>query len=315
VTGATLGRPAPGWDARGMVVDEFAWARPSAELRPWVGHYAGWRQRGVPPVTHRGLPTPYLTLVLTLDDPLVVYAHPDPRQAPGSYDALVGGLHLAPALLAHGGRQSGVQVAVHPLACRALFGLPGGELAGLDLDLADVLGRLRVEELRARMLAARGWPARFAAVDAALSALARRRDAEVHPDVAHTFHRLLSTGGRSPVRELTAEVGWSPRHLTDRFRVETGLGLKEAARVIRFDRARRRLTPGTPLARLAADTGYYDQAHLAREFRALAGCAPSRWLADEFTFVQDHPPAGGQDAGHERYEDPAAAGVAHPARP
>ncbi len=297
MTGGALGRPAPGWDARGMVVDESAWARPSAVLRPFVAHYSGWRQHGVPPTTHRGVPSPYLTLVLTLDDPLVVHSHPDARQTPGRYDALVGGLHLAPALVAHGGRQSGVQVAVHPLGCRTLFGLPAGELAGLDLDLADLLGGHRVDELRTRMLAATTWPARFVALDAALLSLARH-DAQVHPDVTHAFRRLLATGGRLPVRGLAGEVGWSSRHLTDRFRAETGLGLKEAARVVRFDRARRRLTPGTALARLAAETGYYDQAHLAREFRSLAGCSPSRWLAEEFTFVQDHRLPERQDDSH-----------------
>jgi AraC-like DNA-binding protein len=276
-----------------MVTDESAWARPAAVLRPYVAHYAGWRQHGMPAVTHRGLPSPYLTLVLTLDDPLVLYAHPDARQAPGSYDALVSGLHLAPALVAHGGRQSGVQVAVHPLGCRTLFGLPAGELAGLDLDLADLLGGLRVEQVRARLIAAPTWPARFAALDDALLTLARRRDVEVHPDVSHAFRRLLATGGRLPIRDLAGEIGWSPRHLTDRFRVETGLRLKEAARVIRFDRARRLLSPGAPLSGVAIDSGYYDQAHLTREFRTLAGCSPSRWLAEEFTFVQDQPPEPG----------------------
>src|SRR5262245_50803306 len=135
-----------------MVVDESAWARPSAALRPYVAHLTGWRQAGVPSVTHRGLPSPYVTLVLTLDDPLVLCARPARR-----YDALVGGLHLAPTLIAHGGRQSGVQVAVHPLGCRALFGLPAGELAGLDLDLADVLGVHTTERVRELMRAARGW--------------------------------------------------------------------------------------------------------------------------------------------------------------
>jgi AraC-like DNA-binding protein len=240
----------------------------------------------------------------------VVHAHPDHRQAPGSYDALVGGLHLAPALVAHGGRQSGIQVAVHPLGCRALFGLPAGELAGLDLHLTDLLGELDVEQLRTRLLAAPTWPARFAVVDAALLALARRHDAEVHPDVTHAFRRLLTTGGRLPVRDLAREVGWSPRHLTDRFRRETGLGLKEAARVVRFDRVRRRLTPDAPLASLAAAGGYYDQAHLAREFRALAGCSPSQWLADEFGFVQAAAAFDAEDGFHDQ---PSATGVAHSA--
>jgi AraC-like DNA-binding protein len=117
------------------------------------------------------------------------------------------------------------------------------------------------------------------------------------------------------VRDLAGEIGWSPRHLTDRFRRETGLRLKEAARVVRFDRARRRLTPGTPLAGLAADSGYYDQAHLAREFRELAGCSPSRWLADEFTFVQAGPAGSAQHEGHDREDDSTTAGLALPVRP
>ena len=43
---------------------------------------------------------------------------------------------------------------------------------------------------------------------------------------------------------------------------------------------------GATFADLAAECGFYDQAHLAREFRALAGCPPSVWLAEEFRFVQ-----------------------------
>ena len=49
------------------------------------------------------------------------------------------------------------------------------------------------------------------------------------------------------------------------------------------------------LAELAAESGYYDQAHLDREFAALAGCAPTTWLAREFRYVQaapDHPVPG-----------------------
>ncbi len=68
----------------------------------------------------------------------------------------------------------------------------------------------------------------------------------------------------------------------------------------RFHRARRalqrRVQAGLPpdLADLAAGCGYFDQAHLAREFRELAGCPPSVWLADEFRIIQ------GSDAGGEQ---------------
>ena len=104
---------------------------------------------------------------------------------------------------------------------------------------------------------------------------------------------MLRADGALRVAELAAGTGWSERHLTSRFRAEIGLTPKAAARVIRFDRARkllvRNLTGASPeyrLADLAADCGYFDQAHLAREFRALAGCPPSQWLAEEFRNVQ-----------------------------
>jgi AraC-like DNA-binding protein len=96
----------------------------------------------------------------------------------------------------------------------------------------------------------------------------------------------ISSGGGVPIAALAEEVGWSPRHLTNRFHAEVGLRPKEAARVVRFDRVRRNISPGVRLAKVAADAGYFDQSHLVRDFHAFAGCSPSRWLADEIGFVQ-----------------------------
>ena len=93
--------------------------------------------------------------------------------------------------------------------------------------------------------------------------------------------------------ELAAETGLSTRRLGALFQAEIGLAPKEAGRVFRFAHARRRIgravTHAETLAALAAECGFYDQAHLAREFRALAGCPPSVWLAEEFRFVQASP--------------------------
>jgi AraC-like DNA-binding protein len=267
----------------GVQVDEYTRARPSPALRPYVGFYSGYRQRGLAPARHRGLPSPYLTMIVTIDEPLTVVAHPDPRQAAGRYDTLLGGLHLTPALIAHDGAQSGVQIAVSPLGCRALLGLPAGELAGVDVHGADVLGAVAAE-LQERVRAAPTWADRFAAVDAVLTR--RVAASTVSPEVTRAWHLLVASAGAMPVGAVAADVGWSDRHLTNRFRAETGLRPKEAARVIRFDRARRMLSPSVSLAGLAADAGYFDQAHLAREFRALAGCPASVWLAEEFGIVQ-----------------------------
>lgn len=271
------------------MISEAARAAPAPPLRGLIASYHGYRQAGLPPVTHRGLPSPYLTLIITLDDPLMVARHPDPRAAPGQYLTLAGGLHTRPALIAHGGRQSGVQIAVSPLAARPLLGLPAGELASLDVDAAEVLGPV-ARELHERMRAAEGWRERFAVLDRLL--LARTdRGRGVHPEVARAWQLITGSGGTIRVGSLAREVGWSPRRLQDLFQSETGLTPKAACRVARFHRARTllgwRAAAGAPpdLAGIAAACGYFDQAHLAREFRDLAGCPPSAWL-EEFRIVQ-----------------------------
>jgi AraC-like DNA-binding protein len=77
-----------------------------------------------------------------------------------------------------------------------------------------------------------------------------------------------------PVRLLAEEVGWSVRHLENRFREQIGLGPKAAARVLRLQRALRLLAAGHGQADTAAACGYYDQAHLSGEFKAMTGCTP-----------------------------------------
>jgi len=265
--------------------------RPHPALRPLLAAAVGYREEGVPAGVHRGLPSPHLTLVVTLDEPLRMAAHPDPRQAPGDYDALLGGLHTTPALISHPGRQAGVQLSLTPLGARRLLGLPAGELTALDCRLDDVIGAAGAE-LTDRFRAAGTWPERFAAIERVL--LGSLRDGgPPPPEVAEAWRLTTASGGRLRVAEIAARVGWSERHLGARFRTETGLSPKEAARVVRFDRARRALAArvaagrSPDLARLATVAGFADQAHLTREWRAFSGLSPTRWLAAEVRFVQD----------------------------
>ncbi|TFV51818.1 AraC family transcriptional regulator [Blastococcus sp. TF02A-35] len=265
--------------------------RPHPALRPYVAAAVGYAHEGFPPGEHLGLPSPWLTLVLTLDEPLVMAAHPDPAQAPGSFDALVGGLHTRPARIVHPGRQAGIQLSLTPAGARALLGVPAGALASVDTHLEDLLGPAAAELLD-RLRASAGWAARFATLDAALVRRLRTAD-DVPAEVARAWRLTTASHGRLRVSDVAARVGWSTRHLEQRFRAETGLGPKEAARVVRFDRARRalagRVTAGLPadLAGLAARCGFSDQAHLTREWRAFSGLPPTRWLAAELGYVQD----------------------------
>lgn len=280
------GVPEPVWEAVA--------ARPTGPLRGIVAEHHGYRQRGVPPARHLGLPSPYLTVIFTLDEPLHVARHADPAQPPGDHRTLVGGLHTAAALIEHGGAQSGIQLQLSPLGARALLGVPAGELAGVDLDAVDLLGRLG-DDLQERLAAAPGWPARFRLLDEHLGRLV---DADRHPppEVRHAWRLLRASGGTARVADVAAAVGWSERHLAARFRTEIGLTPKAAARVIRFDRARRMIVH-TPGAAVAATCGYADQPHLVRDFVAFTGLSPTAWLAAEVGNLQAPANVAGRDCG------------------
>jgi AraC-like DNA-binding protein len=191
---------------------------------------------------------------------------------------LIGGLHASPALITHDGAQSGIELALSPLGTRALFGVPAGELATLDLDLGELLGPLATE-LHERVRHVDSWPARFAVLDRVLGARLNLDD-RPPPEVCRAWHRLLATHGSITVSALASEVGWSERHLASRFRTEIGLTPKAAARVIRFQRARH-LVGLRPGADIAAECGYFDQAHLVRDFVTFSGLSPTAWLAAE----------------------------------
>jgi AraC-like DNA-binding protein len=265
---------------------EGADVRPPAHLAPLVERYVGYRYEGMPPGTHLGLPSRHLTVVISLGTPTRTARMPDPRQAPAAFAALAGGLHTRPAVIAHDGDLFGVQLALTPRGARSLLGVPAGELGPRVIELDQLL---ETGELIDRMGAASSWRARFAVLDDVLS---RRLDriAEPRPEVDHAWHRIAACDGAVRIADLAAEVGWSRRHLAERFTREYGLTPKEAARVMRFERSRlllsRRSRPR--LASVAAECGYYDQAHLAREWNELAGCPPSTWLAEEeLPFLQD----------------------------
>ena len=56
------------------------------------------------------------------------------------------------------------------------------------------------------------------------------------------------------------------------------------------------------LAGVAAATGYYDQAHMTREFIRFAGVPPRAWLVEEFRNLQDGGHAGWAECEHDDFQ-------------
>ncbi len=82
-------------------------------------------------------------------------------------------------------------------------------------------------------------------------------------------------------------MGYSPRQLHRRLLPVFGYGPQHLGRVLRLVRAVAAADAGTPWSEVAQRTGFADQAHLARDVRALAGVTPTELLAERVRSVQD----------------------------
>ncbi len=167
-------------------------------------------------------------------------------------------------------------------AAPPLLGVGAIDLRDRELSLEDIWGRAgaTVAERCADVPGGAGGPGRLRVLVDAL--LQRLDDAPAADPVATRAASMLAAFPAPPVRDLAGRFDLSERQL--RRRVETAVGYppRTLARILRFQRflgaARSSGSPGRDLARLAAETGYADQAHLTRDSRRLAGLPPGALL-------------------------------------
>ena len=252
-------------------------------LRGLVRDYIGYDERSREPLCRREVPSGDVHLILSPASELTV----GNAGAGSRHTSFVAALHETHSLVEHGGRQHGIEVRLTPLGAYTLLGFPMDELSNRVVELDDLIGP-RADELVERLFEPAAWHERFSLLDALLAA--RAEDGRgAAPGVAWAWRRLGETSGRTSVRGLSEELGWSQRRLVARFREQIGLPPKALARILRFERVSALLqrVEGARLAEVAYDCGYFDQAHLNRDFREFAGTTPTAYIAARL------PPGGG----------------------
>jgi AraC-like DNA-binding protein len=174
-----------------------------------------------------------------------------------------------------------VGVRLRPGAVPPTLHLPACEAADLDVSADDLWGPSALALGEALTEAA-------SAEDAARllerAVAGRLTDGpELDPLAIEAARRLVSTRG-SDLRSLASSLYISERQLRRRFDAAVGLAPKLLQRILRFQRfialAWTLERPSSQLARLAAEAGYTDQAHLTREAKALEGRSPRALLLE-----------------------------------
>lgn len=235
---------------------------------------------GTPPHTlERVRPTGTMQLIVNLGDgELRVYDRQDHRLSRSFGRAMVSGPRAVFAVIDTASQASTVGVHFKPGGARRFLGLPADALRDAAAPL-DALWGARAAALRDRLGEAATAEARFALLERALLAQGRGA-APRHPAV----ELALAAFGRRPtpaVKQVGDRTGLSQRRFIQLFREEVGLTPKLFCRVRRFQAALRLVGGARQVdwADVALRCGYFDQAHLIRDFRAFSGLSPTAYLA------------------------------------
>jgi AraC-like DNA-binding protein len=262
-------------------------AKPHPWIRVWVDRYWAIERdfSGIGGITVT--PDRFVELVFCADTMTVVAGG---RRAPLPAVSVIGLLD-APIRLEASGVVRCAAVRFHAWARGKLTSSPRGA-RGVE-DAGESFAELAAIVVPA--LQRGDWPSIWQALDAAL---VPRLNARLgRPEIA-ARHFV----GASPPRagEVAAAQGIGRRQVERDVRAATRSSPKQLAGLARFHRVRDALwaEPQTDLAALAAENGYADQAHLAREFKRFAGCTARQFLAESArlrAWQRDEQEAGARD--------------------
>jgi AraC-like DNA-binding protein len=157
-----------------------------------------------------------------------------------------------------------------------LLGVAASALTDRMVPLEDIWGRAGGE----LCLELSATPTLPGVIDRLLHAIVPRARQTFEPASAKLARRavLLLEGGEGRVEHVAAQLGVTARHLRHVFTESIGIGPKEFARSVRLQRAVRNAATSNDWASIAADAGYYDQAHLIADFRQLVGLTPCAFV-------------------------------------
>jgi AraC-like DNA-binding protein len=267
---------------------ELVHCQPDSRLRGYISSYCLYDEQTASFQRRRELPSDRVTLIVNLGEPIRVGVHADDDRWSDQPAGFLAGLWDTYALTETRGSQRGVQVDLSAVGAHLLLGVPMHELTNRVVTLDELFGAGGTR-LREAVATAPGRESRFALLDDFF--LERLDDARSPvPSVTRALARLHQTGGNVRVRALADEIGCSSRHLIARFNEQVGVSPKLLARILRFERAVKHVDAGSGWAEIAQDCGYYDQAHLTRDFNQFAGCPPGE-------FARRRLPDGGGVAG------------------
>ena len=250
---------------------EIVEADPVPGLTGAVHRYGWWSEETSSFDTRRELASTTGVFIVNLGSDLEIVDAAGTLHHLGTGQGFVGGMARATSLSRSTGVMEGVHVHAPLSTLGRIAGVPPAELGDRVVPLDDLAGRA-VRSLGARLQEAADRETLWGMLD---DFIADRLSATKPEDPATTYLLArLSSGWR--VGALADELGWSRKRLARHVRERIGMEPRAFAGLARFERFAGliKAQPDTPLAAVAFDAGYADQAHLTREVVRYAQITP-----------------------------------------
>ncbi|MGL1864107.1 MAG: helix-turn-helix domain-containing protein [Pseudodesulfovibrio sp.] len=252
---------------------------PSDELAPYVACY--WTITGDtkrPATKIRVLPDGCMDAIFDLTGGLTpLGVQPDPQERPSAF---ITGVSSVPMVVSLPACPRIVAIRFKPGGAAPLINAPAWELAETSADIDDLMPGFA--NLATSLIGEVKAPKAMVRVMDKLLLERLHRVPKTDAITAHAVSAMARNLNSLRINTLVSEMGMTQKKLERTLLHHAGLTPKRLGRTIRFISAIHRLdtAPTTPLASLALDLGYSDQAHFNRDFKALSGLAPTRWLAE-----------------------------------
>jgi AraC-like DNA-binding protein len=246
--------------------------KPAFPLSQYVEFIWRTTNSGTPPSRQRIYPDGSMALVIHLKKPTFSFFIDDEPQnirvplLAGPYSR---SFHIDPS-----DSTAVIGILFRPGAARMFFPVAAHELHNTDIALSELYPG-EADRLLNDVCSATGELMQFLAVEQYLNQKLTNA-APIHPAVKYAVEQLSREGAVASIRRIQLDTALSHTRFIQLFRENVGLTPKLFCRIRRFRTLLHRVEKGMPVnwAELAVDCGYFDQAHLIRDFRAFAGITP-----------------------------------------
>lgn len=235
-----------------------------------------------PTSPERILPDGCAELILNFGVPFLQH-HDDGTTRLQPEQFLVGQI-TKPLLISPSGPVELIGIRFQPGGTTPFFRIPMGEITNEVVDL-KLLSSEFASELTRELEPSTTLPEKVKLLEALLARQLTNRSLD--SATLSLAAEIVERGGLVSLDRLATAAGISSRQLERRFVREVGIGPKLLCRILRFQQVFRALEcDDLNWAPIAVECGYYDQAHLIRDFRQFAAQTPTALFSSQNSLTE-----------------------------